>query len=233
MTVSAANRIQSNSGVVTATSSFTASLPNPTTAGSTLMLWVATAASGSVSNSQSFDPPFFFDLSSAGNVYVLRRDSQPAGETSWAIATIAVSNPYCWRAEEWAGWSTIGQPDATTTLNANTGSPVSTNTVTPDVNDFAALAVFVANSTAGPAWPSGRSYSSGWSEVACLTSGTGGGANDFIMVIAESYPGASGSVSCTLTWDTSGGGGVPGTTDSWVACYQPSAPAPPTGILTS
>lgn len=226
-------RIQSNSGLVTATSSFTASLPNPTSGTSTLLLFVATSSTGSVNLATAFDPPFFGDATRAGAEYVWRRDNQPAGETSWVIPTSATSNNYYWRVEEWSGLSSIGQPDANTAifLAALGTSPVSTNTATADVDDFAALAIFVARGPGGITWPGARSYSSGWSEVDYLPNGTGAASSDFALVIAESYPGASGSVQATITWDISGSGSVP-STDAWVACYQPDVPAPAAGVLT-
>jgi hypothetical protein len=230
-------RIQSDTGTVTGTTGFTASLPNPTTDSSTLLLFVACSGGGSLApQQQSFDPPFFQDEGHGGLDFAWRRDSQPAGETSWAITpTSGISTNWAWRVEEWGGLSLIGQPDANTALVIVANPPsVSTGTATADVDDFAALAMFRSSwSNTGNAWPSGRAYSSGWSEVAYLTNGTGGSANDFQLIVAEAYPGASGSVQCTLTWDTSGGGTIPVGTDAWVACYQAGVPDPSTGVLTS
>ena len=235
MPVDATWRIQSNSALVTATSSFTVSLPNPATDSSTLLLFIGTVGSGTVNlaTSTAFDPPWFADVARSAAEYVWRRDAQPAGETSWTIPCTAVSATYYWRVEEWGGLSAISQPDANTSVLLGNSNPVSSNTATADVSDFAALGLFRGFSAGGGAWPSGRSYSSGWSEVAYLTSGTGTGATDFVLILVESYPGASGSVQATITWDTSGGGTVPSGTDAWVACYQPGVPAPPAGVLTS
>ena len=227
MTLGPGNRLQSNTGSVTA-ANFTATLPNPTMDGSTLLLFIGTNNGNLAMQQQSFDPPWVQDAVHIGLDFLWRRDSQPAGETSWVITGSSGSVPWFWRVEEWSGLSTIGQPDANTIVFVGTGSPVSTNTATADVDDFAALAFFRAGSGGGQLWPAARAYPAGWTEVDWLTNGTGATAGDFAMAIAESYPGASGSVQCTITWDTSGGGSVPSGTDAWVGCYQPDVPLPKT-----
>ena len=248
MPVDASYRIQSNSALVTATSSFTASLPGPTQDESTLLLYVGTSGSGSITlaANTSFDPPWYQDQAHGSAWYAWRRPSQPAGETSWTLASSPLSNPYYWRVEEWSGLSTIGQPDASGGVNA--GASVlaiatdsgSGGTTTADVADFAALAVFRAGFAGASGWPAAHSYGAGasagpssWNEVAYLANGTGTGSGDFILAIAEAYPGATGNVGCTLTFDTTGGGGTPGSLDGWAVCYQPGGTQPPSLILVA
>jgi hypothetical protein len=244
----ASNRIQSNSGTVTAASSITVSLPNATQPGSTLLLMVATAGTGSVNSpgSQSFDPPWFTELVVSGNVYWWRRDNQPDGETSWALSTIAVSNTYAWHVQEWAGLSTAGNPDARSTIagtpsfkiiagqqvndvNASGEGPV------PDVTDYAALLVAQVTGFTDGVWPAGHTWGAGWSEIDSVQSGDGSHTSDFWLLLAEAYPGTSGSaLSGALTWDTTSGGAYASkTVRIGAGCYQPSVPAPPTGILTA
>lgn len=245
MTLDASARIQSNSGTVTtATTTLAATLPNPTAAGSTLLAWIA--VQGFALNFPAADPPWYRDAVQSGNVYAWRRDNQPAGETSWSF-TSAGSIKWAWRIEEWSGLSTVNQPDAMTGNGQNvvTGTAGTQNNdsakspsflCTPDVTDYAALAVFRAGSagTSADLFPAGRSYSSGFSEVDVLTVGTGTTSNDFQLIIAEGYPGATGNIDCVLTWDTTGGGTYADkAVNAWMACYQPDVPAPPGGILTS
>lgn len=244
MTISAANRIQSASGLVTA-SSFTATLPNPTQAGSTLLLFTGTSGIGQlIVQSQSFDPPWFQDQGHTGHWYAWRRDNQPAGESSWAI-TAAASAPYYWRAEEWGGLATISQPDVSSTITGVTSTltvatDTSSTTISADVPDFAALAVFYASFAGASGWPAAHSYGAGlrsgpssWNEVCYLVNGTGTASGDFILAVAEAYPGVTGGVACGLTFNTSGGGGTPAALDAWGVCYQPDMPAPATGVLAS
>ena len=245
MTLSPANRIQSNSGLVTGASSFTATLPNPTTDSGTLLLFIGTAGTGviSIQSNAGFDPPWFQDGAQAGKWFAWRRDNQPAGETSWAI-TASTSANYQWRVEEWGGLATAGQPDAVSDIKTNSGTLVcSTGDVVgggspaaaiADVDDFAALAVFRPGAGVGPAaWPTVRNYSSGWSEVTFLSQGDGSGVNDYALILAEAYPGAAGTVICTLTYDNSGGGSPPNIAAGWAVCYQPAAPPPALGVLAS
>lgn len=223
MPLDATARIQSNSGLASSTTSIPASLTNPTTDGSTLLMYFAASGGAIAAQLQSYDPPLFTDTTSSSLV-VFRRDAQPAGETSWTI-TASTSTSYYWRVEEWVGLSFIGQPDAKSTLFTGTGNPVSTNAAVPDVNDFAALAVFTGLMGAGATgWPA-RTYPAGWSEVAFMPGSTGG-PGDFAMAIAESYPGISGSMTGSITWDNSGGGTIPSQTYSWLGCYQPAAVVP-------
>jgi hypothetical protein len=52
------------------------------------------------------------------------------------------------------------------------------------------------------------------------------------MAVAEAYPGAAGSVSATLTWDTTGGGDFSHVTVyGGVACYQAAAAPEHRGVL--
>ena len=77
MPLDASYRLQSNSGTVDpAATSFTATLPNPTTDGSTLMLWFA--SNGAAVNLPVADPPWCQDAVKAGSLYVWRRPNQPA-----------------------------------------------------------------------------------------------------------------------------------------------------------
>lgn len=231
--VDATYRIQSNSGTVTtAATTVTPSLPNPTQPGSTLLMYVCTTG-GTTAILPAADPPWYQDQATAGRAYAWRRDDQPQGETSWTVSGTA-STVWAWRVEEWAGWSTAGQPDAMATgFNQHTGLQANiTAAAAADITDFAALGIWwISSGTA--AWPAGRTYDSGFSETGYLTVGTGTGTNDFAVAFAEAYPGASGTVQPTMTFDTTGGGtysekGV----WCWVACYRPGVPAPPTGVLT-
>lgn len=238
MPLSATARIQSASGLASTVNSgdtFTATLPNPTMGGSTLMMWLASAGGGaSITNPpQGWDPPLIVDAAAAGFEWVWRRDSQPLGETSWVFTPnfTGISANWAWWIEEWAGWATIGQPEAIVTaidtLNNNTTNPAVSGSVTPGVTDYAALAFARAGTTGGAAvWPAAHSWGSGWNEVAWLTSGTGAGSNDFSLGIAEAYPGTTTSMQASLNWDTSGGGTIPVTTHMWFACYQPAAYQP-------
>lgn len=230
-------RIQANSGTVTS-AGFTATLPNPTTDGSALMLWLATTGA-SVPNFPAVDPPWFKDLSAAASVFsVWRRAHQPGGETSWTV-TAAVSGNYAWRIEEWSNWSTINQPDAvppSNTYNINTGvqfnlTVVSGSSITPDVADFAGLAVWRAGSGSA-IWPL-RTYSSGWSEVDRLAFGTGASLGDYELIFAESYPGVSGAIDAEMIWDTSNGGTyAEKTVYGWAGCYG-AAVSYPAGVVLS
>ena len=92
MTLSAASRLQSNSGTGTGTT-ITATLPNPVSDGSTLLLFIGVNGGTLTLGGQSFDPPWFQDAGRGGADFVWRRDSQPAGETSWAF-TQAANSPY-------------------------------------------------------------------------------------------------------------------------------------------
>jgi hypothetical protein len=149
--------------------------------------------------------------------------------------TAPSSTPYAWRIEEWSGLSTIGQPDAAAQhLNTAGAAAPDTGTATADVDDFAALASFWVVSVGTFQWPAGRSYPAGWTELASLQQGNGTTGGDFMLIIAEAYPGAAGSVSAVLTWDTSGGGSFANANaHAAVACYQPAAAAPAGGILAA
>jgi hypothetical protein len=223
-------RLQANSGTITGTG-FTATLPNPTTAGSALLLFFA--SNGASPQFPVIDPPWIQEDAQGGNWYRWRRDRQPAGGTSWTVGA-STSTPYCWRVEEWAGLSTIGQPDAQAghsqaggTVTADTGTAIA------DIPDFAALAMFRAGSSGTFAFPAGHSYSSGWAQVDALQQGTGTTPGDFMLLFAESYPDAAGSVSSTVTWDTTGGGSFANVAVyGSVACYRPDVRVP-FGVLTA
>lgn len=228
-----ATRIQAASGTATAATSFTATLPNPTAAGSTLILFFGgTAASPSL---PAVDPPWVQEDSQPGTWYRWRRDNQPAGETSWTIAG-GVSSRWIWRVEEWAGLSTTNQPEGSANASNAAGTQVNpSGTATAGVADFAALALFHGViSAAGSAFPAGRGYPAGWTELDYLAAGSGGASGDFVMAFAESYPGVTGSVSCSLTWNTAGGGSYASVTVyGGVVCYRPAIALPPAGILTA
>jgi hypothetical protein len=219
-------RIQSNSGTVDpAATSFTPALPNPTTDGSTLLLFIGTASGIVTVQAQGYDPPWITDGAHASTWYAWRRDSQPAGETSWPMSA-SLTGRWSWRIEEWSGLSTVGQPDAVS-AGANISIGLQDNPTLPptaDVDDFAALTVFRASG--GTAiWPAAHTYSSGWTEVASVAVGTGTVNTDFLLLVAESYPGAAGSVPCTMTWDTTGGGTYADkAVDAWTVIYQPDVP---------
>ena len=230
-------RIQSNSGTVDpAATSFTATLPNATQDSSTLMLWIG-MNTGTV-NLPAVDPPWYVDVSASSKLWVMRRDNQPSGESSWTLSS-AFSVRWAWYVEEWASWSTINQPDATASqiishvgTQANSVSPVGT-APSADIPDFAGLAVFNATGGAGVGIFPARSYSAGWSEVNVTTIGTGTAGTDHQLIVAETYPGVTGSIDCTLTWDTSNGGTYTDKrVDTWSACYRPSVPVS-FGVLTA
>jgi len=237
--VDASARIQSNSGSVSpAATSFTPTLPSPTSGGTTLFLFIGSGSGGTNLTVPSVDPPWIQDVAASNVGYVLRRPNQPAGESSWPMSSI-VGNQWAWRAEEWGSLSTIAQPDAVsnTVFNINTtGAQVNTNFATsPDVADYAALAVFQAhpNGTGG-VWPAGRSYPAGWSEVDYITAGTGAATGEVALIIAEAYPGVASPFTATLTWDITGGGTYSDKiVEAWAAAYQPSVPVPGGGVLTS
>lgn len=239
-------RIQSNSGTVTtAATTFTATLPNPTQPGSTLLLFSAIGTMAIGSN-QSFDPPWFEELASAQNARWWRRDNQPAGETSWTM-TGSLSSRWAWHVQEWSGLSTVANPDAASIITgpAFAACPAGTQvcdlttagmSLTPDVSDYAALFAVKAGPDTGGGWPAAWTFTSGWSQVDVIQVGTGSGTSpaDFMLVIAEAYPGTTGSLNPGLTWDVTGGGSYAGRiTAVGAACYQP-APAPPPGeVLTA
>lgn len=241
-------RVQFNSGTSTVTSSLTVSLPNATQPGSTLFLMIATGGSGSVNapGSLSFDPPWVADLANLPT-YWWRRGDQPGGETSWAIATAPASATYAWHVQEWSGLSTVGNPDARSTVSGSVSFAViigsQTNDVnsggnvgpTPDVTDYAALLVAHAQGATDGVWPAGHTWGTGWSEIDSVQSGDGSHTGDIRLLIAEAYPGTSGSaLSGALTWDATGGGSYTGkTVRIGAGCYQPAPALPPTGILTS
>lgn len=249
MPVDATWRIQANSGtssVTTSGTNFTVSLLNPTQPGSALLLFI-TSQGVSVNNfATGFDPPFVFDIQSAPR-YWCRRSNQPAGETSWNFTgTATTAQTVAWRAEEWSGLSSVANPDATNIpvtspafaqnlgVQANTfqGSSGTGNSPVPDVADFAALAMVAAGAGTG-VYPAGRSWSSPWSEVDAITVGTGTATGDVMLLVAECYPQATGTLDCTMTWDITGGGTY---ADKTVyvggACYQPSVPVAVAVVLT-
>jgi hypothetical protein len=235
MPVSASNRIQGTSGSGTTVNNgdtFTVTLPSQTTAGSTLMVWLTTSNLGNIpSPPQGFDPPWFADVVHASQYYIWRRDNEPGGETSWVFTPSFVGSTvhWAWWIEEWSAWSTVGQPDAAAVIKntAAPTNPATSNAASPDVSDFAALALIRASPTGSAStWPAGHSWPGGWNEVAWLTIGTGAAASDSLLGIAEAYPGVSGSMSVSMTWDTSGGGAIPSNCDMWFACYQPGVPDP-------
>jgi len=224
--VDATYRIQGASGIVDpAAASFTPALPNPTSGGTTLMVWVAMSV-GNVTVPVA-DPPWVTDAVASSRLCVLRRPDQPAGETSWPM-TAATASRWAWRAEEWAGWSFITQPDAVASnvaidigVQANNVAVAPATPPTADVADFAGLAVFHVSGGTG-IWPL-RTYSAGWNEVDVQTIGDGtGGGPDLQFMVAETYPGVTGLIDCTMTWDTSNGGTyTEKTVNTWSACYQP------------
>jgi hypothetical protein len=247
--VDATWRVQNNSGLVTtAASSFNATLPNPTQPGSTLILFLA--MNTFQPNLPAVDPPWYLEVQHAANDAVLRRDNQPAGETSWTI-TAASTQKWAWYIEEWSGLSSVN-PDAQTTSTITTpptpavyinpggqqtidSSSVAQNlTCVPDITDYLAAAIFRVSSGTG-AFPAARSYTTGFSEAAALSVGTGSTAGDFQLIIAEGFPGTSGSnVDCQMTFDITGGGTYADkSVDGRIACYGPATPNPDTGILTS
>jgi hypothetical protein len=240
--VDASWRLQSNTGTNTATGAAPA-LPNPTQGGSTLLLMAAASGSGAmVPQQQSVDPPWVADVAATG-VYLWRRDNQPAGETSWPL-TGSASTVWAWHVQEWAGLSTVAQPDDVSRIGSspsfvilsalqvnalsNGGSPPA-----PDVADFAGVAMVRAVGGTG-VWPAGHSWSSPWSEVASVTVGDGTHNTDAWLLVAEAYPGVSGTLDATLTWDITGGGTYADkTVDLGAGCYQPKVPPQPADVLTS
>jgi hypothetical protein len=236
-------RIQSNSGTVDpAATSFTATLPAGTQDGSTLLLFFATTGAPTT---PSADPPWAVDEAHAANEFVFRRANQPAGETSWTVSYV-VAVRWAWYIEEWAAMSSVAQPDSSANNASSPPVPVITvgsqanNTAlaqqpcSPDVTDYRAVAMFrQGGSAGGGVFPAGHSYDAGWSEIAALTVGTGTATSDFMLLAAEAYPGTTGTIDCTLTWDTTGGGTYTDkTVDAWVAAYQPAATVP-FGVLTA
>lgn len=240
-------RIQANSSVDLAVTSLSASLPNPTTAGSTLLLTFCQTGTGTVATSNLYtaSPPWYQDAVSGAVVFSFRRPNQPGGETSWSFATSgSLAANIGWRVEEWASWSTVAQPDATTNVAgspafpANSGLQNNNSTAgggsapVPDIPDFGGLAVFRCGP--GTAIFPLHSYSSGWSEVDALTNGDGTHSVDFKLLFAESYPGVSGSIDCTMTWDTSNGGTYTDkVVNAYVACYRPAVPFSSGAVLTA
>ena len=207
------------------------------------MLWFGAGGATSITF-PVLDPPWYRDLTGTVTVFsVWRRSNQPAGETSWTV-TASLSAKFIWRIEEWASLSGITNPDAvpspTNTYFINSAGAQDNHvfsspgqSITPDVSDFAGLAVWRAGS--GTAiWPL-RTYSSGWSEVDCLSFGTGATSGDFQIMFAEAYPGVSGAIDPVMTWDTSNGGTYAEgkVVDGWAACYQPAVPVPLPGVLTA
>jgi hypothetical protein len=237
--VDATYRIQSASGSVSpAATSFTPALPSPTAGGTTLLLFIGSGSGGTNLTVPAVDPPWIQDVAASNVGYVLRRPDQPAGESSWPMSSV-VGNRWVWRAEEWALLSTVAQPDAISNTAfhiGTTGDQVNTTAaVSPDVADYAALAVFQAhpNGTGG-AWPAGRSYPAGWSEVDFLTSGTGAATGDVALAIAEAYPGIASPFTPTLTWDITGGGTYSDKlVEAWAAAYQPAMIQPVAEVMTS
>jgi hypothetical protein len=235
MPLDATARMQAASGTVDpAATSCTPALPNPTTDGSTLLLYIGMNAS-SLNYPSSADPPWYPDFMAAGERYVLRRPNQPGGETSWPMSSASAAR-WAWRAEEWASLSTI-QPDASGSSNGTPGAQVYDlsvfSPVTTDIADYAALALFYGASGAGSGFPAGHSYATGYTELDYLTVGTGTTAGDFVMAVAETYPGVAETVPCTFTWDTTGGGSYAAMTVRGVLnCYQPSVPVF-YGVLTA
>lgn len=257
MPVDATWRLQSNSGQVTTSATpwtITPSLPNPTQDGSTLLLIIGTASAGSVNGpgGQGYDPPWFAELGSGTGMYWWRRDNQPAGETSWAINVTPTAARYIWHVQEWSGLSTVANPDAASLLNGSPSYSPSFQTgaqaphlagnvgftLTPDVTDYAALAVVKAGSDASGVFPAAWSWPAGWSQVDAIQAGdgshtTGATTTDFMVAIAEAYPQAASALDPSLTWDTTGGGSYTNRSTVWGgACYQPAAPAPFGGVLT-
>lgn len=241
-------RIQSNSGTVTtAATSFTATLPNGTQQGSTLLLFFA--SHGGTPSLPSVDPPWVPDMQNGGREYVWRRPDQPAGETSWTVS-YAIAEQWAWYIEEWASMSSITQPDSASQigiLSASQNNDLATVGSTPtycipDVADYRAVAMYRAQGGSA-AFPAGHSYSNSasstvspapsWSEVAALTVGTGTTTADFMLLVAESYPGATGTIDCTLTWDITGGGAYADKSVDFIdLAYQP-APTVQFGVLTA
>jgi hypothetical protein len=67
-----------------------------------------------------------------------------------------------------------------------------------------------------------------------VTLGDGSHSTDFMLLVAEAYPGASGSLDVTLTWDITGGGTYADkSVDLGAACYQPAVPPQPAEVLTA
>ena len=249
MPVDATWRLQSNSGTVTtASTGFTPTLPNPTQPGSTLLLIFAGPGGTTVSPwNQGYDPPWFQELTPSLNAYWWRRDNQPAGETSWPL-TGSLSSRWAWHMQEWAGMSTVAQPDAgssiTTAPPAFAACALGTQAcdlataslqLIPDVTDYAALFALKAGPDAGGGWPAAWTFTSGWSQVDALQVGTGTSSSpaDFMLAIAEAYPGTTGSLDPALTWDITGGGSYSGRTCAvGAACYQPAPAPPPAEVLT-
>jgi hypothetical protein len=227
-------RIQANSGTVDpAATSFTATLPAPTSDGSTLMLFFA--YNGSVAQLPAADPPWVQDQAAAGVWGIWRRPGQPAGETSWTV-TAVTSTRWAWRAEEWAALSTVSQPDAASAVNNVINQQANpTNAASPDITDFAALAMWrAAGGISAGVFPAGRNYDAGWSEVDVVTVGDGLSNTDFQLILAESYPGASGALTATMTWDITGGGTYTDkSTACLITCLQPAVPAPSSGVLAA
>jgi hypothetical protein len=240
--------IQSNSGTVDpAANSVTPALPNATQDGSMLLL-VFASSSGTPTLSGLFtaDPPWFLDANVGGSVWMFRRQDQPAGESSWPISASS-STRWSWYIEEWAGMSSVSQPDSQCTAGAGgTGGGTFVGTIgsqtnntvgagtqcTTDVTDYRALSVYRAGGGSA-IYPVGRSYSAGWSELAVLTIGDGSHLTDFQLMLADAYPGTTGTLDNTLTWDITGGGTyAEKTVNAYVAAYQPEPAAPPLGILT-
>ena len=241
--VDATWRVQSNSGTQTGVNGPTLTLPNPTQPGSTLLMMAAANTGVIVPGSQSFDPPWSTELPPANLTWWWRRDNQPAGETSWAI-TGSLSANWAWHVQEWAGLSTVDQPDdvsrsaGTPAFAIITGQQVNSlsSAATPpaaDVSDFAGLVIVHVSAGTG-VWPAGRSWSSPWSEVASVQNGPGGVSGNAWLLVAEAYPGVSGSLDTTLTWDISGGGTYADkTANMGSALYQPGLFQPVGEVLTA
>jgi hypothetical protein len=243
-------RIQANSGTVSSSATCTPTLPNPTTDGSTLFMFISNSGTGALSTSPLYnsDPPWVPDAAHSTVWQWWRRDNETGGETSWPLSTTgSIAANWIWRVEEWAGLSTVSQPDATSSnpgtntpsidvglqVNPAAGSTGAGSPASPDVPDFAGIGVFRTNAGSA-AWPAAHTWTAGWSEIDYQHIGDGSTTGNMAMFIVESYPGVTGSLPCALTWDNSGGGTYTDKqVDAWVGCYQPADPGPALGILAS
>lgn len=138
-----------------------------------------------------------------------RRPQLDGGENSWAFTASGTIN-WAWYAEEIAGIDLVDAVDQTANgfsgANSTTVSAGTTGTTTS--SDDLVQAVFAINSAGSGTFPAGRSYSGGFTEIAYVASGSGAANQDVAVSVAELYPGATGTQTCTLTYSTAGGGTV-------------------------
>ena len=193
--LSEASLVQPPASGTFTTQTGTASLPNPTQDGSTVLLLTFRNNSSSL---EILAPGFMDDgpsLGAGGTTMLQRRHREVfGGENSWALDAqfTGAGNIFAWLAYEFASVDRVSPLEQYATNSGLSVATLSTGT-TPTVaaTDIACIAVHSTSSAVTTMTPQTAGFVKG--EEVTLTNGSG----HITVMVSRSYPGAGGTYECT------------------------------------